>query len=58
MDNNIILAALNLALFILNLWTYNRTLQIQNDIIKRDQDFILETTKLMSRVVELEKDEE
>ena len=58
MDKNIILLALNLALFILNLWTQNRTLQIQNDIIKRDQDFVLETTKLISRAVELEKDEE
>lgn len=58
MDKNIILLALNLVLFILNLWTQNRTLQIQNDIIKRDQDFVLETTKLMSRVVGLEKDEE
>ena len=58
MDNNIILAALNLALFILNLWTQNRALQIMNDIIKRDQDFILETTKIINRAVELEKGEE
>lgn len=58
MDKNIILLALNLTLFILNQWTQNRTLRIQADIIKRDQDFILETTKLISRAVELEKDEE
>lgn len=58
MDKNIILLALNLTLFILNQWTQNRTLRIQNDIIKRDQDFILETTKIVSRAVEEERSEE
>lgn len=58
MDKNIILSALNLALFILNQCMANRTIRMQNDIIKRDQDFILETTKIVSRAFEIEKSEE
>ncbi len=48
MDKLIILSALNLTLFILNLWTMNRTLRIQGDIIKRDSEFILETTRIVT----------
>lgn len=58
MDKNIILTALNLALFILNLWTQNRTLQIQNDIIKRDQDFIQETARMINSRTAEKKSEE
>ena len=58
MDKNIILLALNLALFILNLWTQNRTLRIQADIIKLDQDFVFETAKIIGRAVQEEKSEE
>lgn len=58
MDKNIILLALNLTLFILNLWTQNRTLRIQADIIKRDQDFVFETAKIIGRAVQEEKSEE
>lgn len=58
MDKNIILLALNLTLFILNLWTQNRTLRIQADIIKRDQDFVFETAQIISRAVQEEKSEE
>ena len=58
MDKNILLLALNLTLFILNLWTQNRTLRIQADIIKRDQDFVFETAKIISRAVQEEKSEE
>ena len=58
MDKNIILLALNLTLFILNQWTQNRTLRIQADIIKRDQDFVFETAKIISKAVQEEKSEE
>ena len=58
MDKNIILMALNLAMFIINHWVLSGTLTMQNGIIKRDQDFILETTKIVSRAVEIEKSEE
>lgn len=58
MDNIIILSALNLALFILNLWMINRTLVVLNDTIKRDEDLIAEITKIVSEAVMNERSEE
>lgn len=58
MDNNIILTALNLVLFILNLWTQHSTLEFQDQIIKRDRDFIQETARIINSRIEEKKSEE
>lgn len=58
MDKNTILLALNLAMFIINLWTQQRTLELQDQIIKRDQDFIQETARIINRRTEEKKSEE
>ena len=58
MDKNIILLALNLALFILNLWMINRTLVVLNDTIKRDEDLITEIAKVMGEAMMNERSEE
>ena len=57
MDNNVILTAINLALFILNLWMINRTLVVLNDTIKRDEDLIAEITKTISEAMMNESEE-
>ena len=58
MYNNIILSAINLALFILNLWAMNRTLVVLDNTIKRDEDLIVEITKIVSEAVMNERSEE
>lgn len=58
MDNNIILSALNLALFLLNLWMINRTLVVLNDTIKRDEDLIAEIAKTIGEAMTNERSEE
>ena len=58
MDKNIILTALNLAMFIINHWAMSRTIKTQNDIIKRDEDLIADITKTVSAAVMKEKSEE
>ena len=58
MDNNATLLMFNLVMLVINLWTHHRILEFQDQIIKRYRDFILETTKIVSRAVEIEKSEE
>ena len=58
MDKNIILLALNLAMFIINHLAMSRTIKMQNDIIKRDEDLISDITKTVSGAVMKEKGEE
>ena len=58
MDKNIILLALNLVMFVINLWTQQRTFELQDQIIKRDQDFIQETTRIINSRSEEKKSEE
>ena len=58
MDNIIILSAINLALFILNLWAMNRTLVVLNKTIKRDEDLIVDITKIASEALMNERSEE
>lgn len=58
MDKNIILLALNLVMLVINLWTQHRTLEFQDQIIKRDQDFIQETARIINSRIEEKKSEE
>lgn len=58
MVDNIILQGINLALFILNLWAMNRTLVVLDNTIKRDEDLIVEITKIVSEAVMNERSEE
>ena len=58
MGNIIILSALNLALFLLNLWMINRTLVVLNDTIKRDEDLIAEIAKTIGEAMMNERSEE
>ena len=58
MVDNIILQGINLALFILNLWAMNRMLVVLDNTIKRDEDLIVEITKIVSEAVMNERSEE
>lgn len=58
MDKNIILLVLNLAMFIINHWAMSRTIKMQNDIIKWDEDLIADIAKTVSAAVMDEKSEE
>ena len=58
MDNNAILLMFNLVMLVINLWTQHRTLEFQDQIIKRDQDFIQETARIINSRTEEKKSEE
>ena len=58
MDNNVILLAFNLVMLAINLWTQHRTLEFQDQIIKREQDFIQETAMIINSRIEEKKSEE
>lgn len=58
MDNYVILLVFNLVMLVINLWTNYRTLEFQDQIIKRDQDFIQETARIINSRTEEKKSEE
>ena len=58
MDNNAILLMFNLVMLVINLWMQHRTLEFQDQIIKRDQDFIQETARIINSRIEEKKSEE
>lgn len=58
MNNNAILLMLNLVMLVINLWTQHSTLEFQDQIIKRDQDFIQETARIINSRIEEKKSEE
>ena len=58
MNNNAILLMFNLVMIVINLWTQHRTLEFQDQIIKRHQDFIQETARIISSTTAEKKSEE
>ena len=58
MNNNVILLALNLVMLVINLWTQHSMIEFQDRLIRRDQDFIQETARIINSRIEEKRSEE